>query len=220
MASNKNLIVYAVRSDYIVDVEETILRLGLNVRAYIDNMEAENSPEVTGPIVKVSGIDPLWLDDPIIIPLVTPGHRKKVEEETRQLGFSNYPPLIDPTAVIASSVVYGEGFMVNAGAVLAAKCNIGRFVLVNRSVSIGHHAIIEDYVGFGPGALLCGGCKINQGAFIGAGAIITPQTSVGRNAIVGAGAVVVKDVPDNCVVIGNPARVIKQNITGYNEVSV
>ncbi|MEJ1297455.1 MAG: hypothetical protein RPU63_08225, partial [Candidatus Sedimenticola sp. (ex Thyasira tokunagai)] len=39
MASNKNLIVYAVRSDYIVDVEETILRLGLNVRAYIDNMD-------------------------------------------------------------------------------------------------------------------------------------------------------------------------------------
>lgn len=52
---------------------------------------------------------------------------------------------------------------------------------------------------------------IRQGAWIGAGAVILPGVTVGRNSIVGAGSVVTKDVPDNAIAAGNPARV-KRNI--------
>lgn len=47
---------------------------------------------------------------------------------------------------------------------------------------------------------------VKKGASIGAGAVILPGITIGENAIVGAGAVVVKDVPNNITVIGNPAR--------------
>ncbi len=43
------------------------------------------------------------------------------------------------------------------------------------------------------------------------GAIIIGDITVGDNAIIGAGSVVVKDVPENCVVVGNPARIVKRN---------
>ena len=50
---------------------------------------------------------------------------------------------------------------------------------------------------------------LRENAWICMGAIICPGVTIGRNAVVAAGAVVTKDVPDNKVVGGNPARVIK-----------
>ncbi len=50
---------------------------------------------------------------------------------------------------------------------------------------------------------------IKENAWIGIGAILCPGVTIGRNAVVAAGAVVTKDVPDNTVVGGNPAKVIK-----------
>ena len=53
---------------------------------------------------------------------------------------------------------------------------------------------------------------IGNRCFIGVNAIILPGVKIGNEVIVGSGAVVTKDVPDNCIVAGNPARVIKENI--------
>lgn len=50
--------------------------------------------------------------------------------------------------------------------------------------------------------------KIGDNVFLGANAIILPGVTVGDGVIIGAGAVVTKDIPDNCVVAGNPARII------------
>jgi acetyltransferase-like isoleucine patch superfamily enzyme len=52
--------------------------------------------------------------------------------------------------------------------------------------------------------------RIGRGAFIGVGAIVLPGVTIGTHGYVGAGAVVTEDVPDRCVVVGNPARVIKR----------
>lgn len=56
-----------------------------------------------------------------------------------------------------------------------------------------------------------GGILIEESAWIGAGAIIMPGVSIGRKAVVGAGAVVTKDVPEGGVVVGVPARVVKDS---------
>lgn len=53
------------------------------------------------------------------------------------------------------------------------------------------------------------GISIDDGAWVGSGAIVLDGVRVGRNAVVGAGAVVTKDVPDYCVAVGNPARVVR-----------
>ena len=56
---------------------------------------------------------------------------------------------------------------------------------------------------------------INDDSWIGANAVITAGVTIGKHCIVGAGCVVTKDIPDCCVIAGNPARIIKR----YNPLS-
>jgi sugar O-acyltransferase (sialic acid O-acetyltransferase NeuD family) len=213
-------IVYGIGSTYLRDVLETLARSGIDVAAYINNMPGSVDPEGLAPVVGPSEIVPEWLELPVVIPLITPGYRRKLEAETRALGFSEFPVISDATAVVAQSGVYGEGMLVNAGCVFGAGCRIGRFFLVNRKASIGHDLVAGDFVTIGPGADIGGGCRIDDGAFIGIGAVLAPGVTVGRNAIVGAGAVVIKDVAEGATVVGNPARVIATGGAGYNETAV
>lgn len=60
--------------------------------------------------------------------------------------------------------------------------------------------------------LVPGHVHIKKNAWIGAGASILPGVTIGENAVVAAGAVVNKDVPDNTVVGGIPAKILKENI--------
>jgi acetyltransferase-like isoleucine patch superfamily enzyme len=58
---------------------------------------------------------------------------------------------------------------------------------------------------------------VKSGASIGSGAVILSRVMIGENAIVGAGSVVTHDVPANCIVVGNPARVIRSLIATIEE---
>lgn len=51
---------------------------------------------------------------------------------------------------------------------------------------------------------------IGDGCWIGGGAIILPGVTIGKGTVIGAGSVVTKDIPDNCVAVGNPCRVIRK----------
>ena len=54
--------------------------------------------------------------------------------------------------------------------------------------------------------------RIGQNCFVGAGSIIMPGVQIGDGVVVAAGAVVVRDVPDGCIVAGNPAKVVRENV--------
>ncbi|OOM77056.1 sugar O-acetyltransferase [Clostridium sp. BL-8] len=52
--------------------------------------------------------------------------------------------------------------------------------------------------------------KIEDNVWVGGGVIILPGVTIGKNSVIGAGSVVTKDIPENCVAVGNPCRVIKK----------
>ena len=121
------------------------------------------------------------------------------------------------------------------GAVIGTQCNICDHVFIESDVIIGDRVTIkcgvqiwdglriENDVFIGPNAtftndpfprskqdfeLRC--THVKSGATIGANATILPGITIGEKAMVGAGAVVTKDVPAKTLVLGNPARVIKE----------
>ena len=88
-------------------------------------------------------------------------------------------------------------------------------MFVNRAASVGHHANLADFISIGPNATLAGHVTLGFGAAVGAGATLLPGITVGEHAIVGAGAVVTRDVPDRSLVVGNPARVVRDGLDAF-----
>ena len=214
------IILYGVGSMIVADVAETCARLGLPIAAWIKNVEGKTYEPSGQTVIRAEDI---WAELTAIefaVPLFTPFYRLKAATDAGQRGFTKPCSLVDPTAVIASSTTFEPGCYVNAAATIGAAGKIGRFVFINRSASVGHHAAIDDFVSIGPGAVIAGNVRLGRGAVIAAGAIVLPGLEVGENAVVAAGAVVTKAVAPHCLVTGNPARVTKSGIAGYNNVSI
>lgn len=117
--------------------------------------------------------------------------------------------LIHPSSVISKSTSLGQGNVVMAGVVINSSVKVQNYCVINTSACIDHDCEIEDYAHISPNAALAGNVKVLEGAQVGVGASIKQNITIGKWSIVGAGAVVINDVPDNVVVVGNPAKVIK-----------
>lgn len=136
--------------------------------------------------------------------------RVDLAREAREYGFQ-LATAIHPRAVIASDVRIGGGTVVMAGTVINPGTVLGENVIINTSASVDHDCVVEDGVHIGPGAHLGGGVVVRTRSWIGIGASIKDKITIGRDTIVGAGAVVLKDIPDEVVAYGVPARVIRSN---------
>ena len=135
--------------------------------------------------------------------------RQKLFLQAVDLGFE-MPTLIDRRAAVSPSASIGAGSIVMAGAVLSADVRVGDNVVVYSGTLIEHDSVIENHVHMSPGVHLAGGVHIGEGTFIGIGASIIHGIRVGTWTTIGAGTVVLKDLPDNVVAVGVPARPVRQ----------
>jgi len=134
--------------------------------------------------------------------------REKVFLRAKTLGF-RFVNVIHPSAVIGRGCRLGEGVVIFANVVINPDTQIGDDVILNTSCSVDHDCVIEAHAHVAPGARLAGNVKVGEGTLIGIGTAVIPGIKIGAHSIVGAGSVVVGDMPDYCVAVGNPARVIK-----------
>jgi sugar O-acyltransferase (sialic acid O-acetyltransferase NeuD family) len=207
------ILLFAVGSALVVDYEETCARLGIEIFAAVKNRPGADHLVRCQRVVSPEEIGATLAAVPFICPLFTPGNRWTASREAIALGLSPIAALVDPTSILASSVELGSGTYINAAVTIGACSRIGAQVVVNRSASLGHHSAIEDFVSIGPGATLAGEVSVGRGTLIGTGSTVLPKIRIGTGAVVAAGSVVSKDVEDRVLVAGNPARVVKRDLT-------
>lgn len=138
--------------------------------------------------------------------LGNPMLRKKMVDKFEAIG-GELMSIISPFARISSNrVIIGKGSTILHQCTIASCVEIGKAPLIYHNVQITHDCVIGDYVELSPGAVLLGSVKLGNYVHMGANATILPNIRIGNNVIIGAGAVVTRDIEDNCVVVGVPAK--------------
>ena len=148
------------------------------------------------------------------------------------------PPLVigDGTRILAGAVVFagsrlgrsvivGDEVVVGRGSLVENDTTIGARTRIQANAYVTAYSHLEEDVFIAPCVVTTNdnfmgrtegrlehmrGPTIRRGARIGGGAVLLPGIEVGEEAFVGAGAVVLRDVPPRAVVVGNPARQIRE----------
>lgn len=150
------------------------------------------------------------VDNQFTIGIGNPVLRKQLYDKFLIIG-GEFTSVISPSAIIGNyDVQIGIGSNVLSGAIFSNSSNIGKGCIIYYNSIITHDCKIGDFVEISPSVTLLGRCKIGSYTQIGANATILPDITIGKNVIIGAGSVVTKDLPDNCMVVGVPAKIIKE----------
>lgn len=136
--------------------------------------------------------DPQWRRD-LLAPLIAQG--AAFHSYTRQ-------------ASIAARARIGTGVFLTPGAVVSTDCIIGDFSYVDTYVVLGHDVHIGEHCTVGAMSFLAGSVHVGNGVAIHPRATLAKGVTVGHGATIGIGSVVLKDVPPQVTVFGNPARTI------------
>jgi sugar O-acyltransferase (sialic acid O-acetyltransferase NeuD family) len=137
----------------------------------------------------------------------------KIRKDVNQLLYSaglNNSIVIHPTSIISTLATVGSGSFVGPAAIINPLAELGKGVIVNTAAVVEHECHIGDYSHIAPGAVLAGNVRIGRNTFVGANSVIKQGINIGENVVIGAGSTVIKDIPDNQVWVGNPAKLLNK----------
>ena len=195
---------YSGHSYVIIDI---FLNAGRIVTAYCDSEEKDKNPYNLSYLGKENEVlERLKVFD-YFIGVGHNGIRRKIHSQLIE-HIGNPLNAIHPSAVISASVEMNHGIMISANATINPLVTLGQGVICNTSCSIDHECQVDEFAHIAPGAVLCGNVKIGAGTFVGANAVIKQGITIGKNVTIGAGTVVIRDVPDNMMIVGNPQRIL------------
>jgi len=133
--------------------------------------------------------------------------------------------IVGDQACVRERVTLGDDVVIGRGSLVENDTTVGALTKIQADAYITAYSTLEDDVFIAPCVVttndnfmgrtekrhdLIKGPTIRRGARVGGGAILCPGVEIGEEAFVGAGAVVVEDVPARVVVVGNPARVLRE----------
>ena len=133
--------------------------------------------------------------------------------------------IVGDQACVRENVTVGDDVVIGRGSLVENDTTIGALTKIQADAYITAYSTLEDNVFIAPRVIttndnfmgrterrhaLTQGPTIRRGARIGGAAVLCPGIEVGEEAFVGAGAVVVRDVPARALVVGNPARQLRE----------
>lgn len=163
-------------------------------------------------LVSLNGFDVIGSYDPqefseceLIVSIGDNMTRKKVVNKVSH----SFTSALHPSSVISKYTRLGEGSVFMQGSIVQAGTTIGKHCILNTGCTVDHDSVIGDFVHVSPGVTICASVSVGEGTHIGAGATVLPGVKIGDWCQIGAGAVITKEVPDQCVVIGVPGKIVR-----------
>ncbi len=134
------------------------------------------------------------------------------------LDTKNIKARIEPGAIIRDHVTIGDNAVIMMGAIINIGAVIGEGTMIDMGAVLGGRATVGKHCHIGAGTVLAGVIEpasatpviVEDDVLIGANAVVIEGVHIGKNSVVAAGAVVIEDVPENVVVAGCPAKIIKK----------
>jgi len=133
--------------------------------------------------------------------------------------------ILGDQSCVRERVTVGDDVVLGRGSLIENDTSVGARTIIQAEAYITAHSTLEEHVFIAPCVVttndnfmgrterrhaLIKGPTIRRGARVGGGAVLCPGVEIGEEAFVGAGAVVTTDVPPRALVVGNPARVLRE----------
>ncbi len=182
-----------------------------NLLGFIDDNSEIQGKSINGyPVIGTTNVVPDYMQAYFVCAV---GASKTRENIITKIKAKNpavrFATLVDPSVLLSDFVELGEGTIICAHTILTTNIQIGNHVIMNLDCTVGHDAILKDFVTLYPSVNVSGMTHIGYGSELGTGMQIIQGKTVGDYSIIGAGAVVVKDIPAKCTAVGSPAKPIK-----------
>lgn len=217
----KNLVIYgagglARETLWMINSDDTLSK-EFNVLAFVVDEEFFNNTHSSVMGVTVKSSEYLYKeavnDAPcVVIAIANAAARMACFNRLKQMPYLSFPPIVHPSCNIAPDAKIGDGTLIHTKCTITVGVTIGQCVLLNGQVTIGHDAVIDDFVTIMPRCDISGNVKIGKCASIGAKSFVLEGKRIGENATAAPGSIILRNVPPNVTVMGNPAKIfLKHN---------
>jgi sugar O-acyltransferase (sialic acid O-acetyltransferase NeuD family) len=143
--------------------------------------------------------------------------RWRITNDIRRRCENSFAVLVHPRAWIGENVEIGSGSIICAGALITTDIKISEHVHVNIGSTIGHDALLGDFVTLNQSVNISGNVTLREGVEVGTGSVVIPRCAIGEWSIIGAGSVVTNSIKENCTAVGAPAQIIKERPPGWQK---
>lgn len=192
---------------------------GINIVGFLDDNpkyigQSVRGVPILGGITRLNDLKSTEGVEAVYCPLGNNKLRVKFLSMAHELGYET-PNYIHPSVLISPNVTIGNGVYILLGTTIMPHTIIKDYVMISMGVHLAHHNVLEEGVFLSTGCNFGASIHAHKYAYCGiSSTIMTGIHELGEDCLIGAGAVVIKDVPDNAVMAGVPAKVLRKK---YNE---
>ena len=117
--------------------------------------------------------------------------------------------LVDPSSIVSRSATIGVGCVIYPNCFVGANAKIGDYAFVLSGSVVNHDGVLEEGVCLASGVMLAGEIHVEADCYLGQACTVRQKLRIGRGSMIGMGAVVIADVAPNSMMVGNPARKLR-----------
>lgn len=193
-----------------IDIALVAKRLNANLIGYLDDAPENKGKKILGKPV-LGKVDD-WVNHPdcdFVIGIGDPRTRAEVESKMRSKGEPSFRSLIDPSVKVGDNFSIGRGSVLMMDVLCMSNVSVAEQVVVNVKTVLGHDVKVGAFSTIAPMSMVLGKVNVCQLAEVGACSVIRQGLTVANGSILGMGGVLVRDLKENEIAVGNPAKTLR-----------